>query len=188
MKKLTQIALIAFGMFAMVSCGEQPQNAASSVNEITSGETVDNTNRGIYEMVDFKGTSARLNKATDIIVIEAKKMQEDDDAAAVSALGANFAVAESAQALDINFEAEEGPIEDGLYVFAIESDESKQLVMEMYDEEGFAMAAQNTIDVNGGQNYKALNVEALENGTYKFRLKDEVQGGEFVRDLEINNQ
>lgn len=184
MKKLTQIALMAFGMFAMVSCGDQAANTSQSNPE---NDKMNNTNRGLYEMVDFKGETARLNKATDIITISAKKMQEDDDAAAVSALGANFAVAESTQALDIAFEAEEGPVENGMYIFSIESDDTKQLVMEMYDEEGFAMAANNTIDINSGKNYKALNVQALDDGTYTFRLKNDLEGGELNRKLEIKN-
>mgnify|MGYP000070699149 CR=1 FL=1 len=80
MKNLTQIALMAFGIFALTSCGEQSQNQVevtdAATNTVDAQETMDNTNRGLYKVVEFKGATARLNKATDIIVIEAKKMQQ----------------------------------------------------------------------------------------------------------------
>jgi hypothetical protein len=48
-------------------------------------------------------------------------------------------------------------------------------------------AAQNTLQVEEGSNYKAVNVETLENGTYMFRLTGE-DGTEIQQELVIDRE
>lgn len=108
------------------------------------------------------------------------------DAQAVMSLFGNLNTAQNAQALDIKFSMSDAPVEDGVFVFAIESEENKKLTLEMFDEEGFEMAAQNQFNVTTGKNYKALNVKEMDNGGYVFRLKD-AEGKELVRQVNINN-
>jgi len=78
------------------------------------------------------------------------------------------------------------PVENGMFIFGIESPDAKNLTLEMFDEEGYEMAANNKFNVLEGNNYKALNVNSMNNGAYLFRLKDDT-GKELVRTVSINN-
>jgi hypothetical protein len=74
-----------------------------------------------------------------------------------------------------------------MFIFGIQSENEKDLTIEMLDEEGFAMVANNQFKVTEGNNYKALNVQSLDNGSYNFRLKDD-QGKELNRKVMIAGQ
>jgi hypothetical protein len=56
----------------------------------------------------------------------------------------------------------------------------------MYDEEGFSLAANNKVNLNAGNNYKALNVKDLSTGEYMLRLRD-AEGKELKRAIKIQN-
>lgn len=102
-----------------------------------------------------------------------------------SIFNALIAAESSANLLDVNLSFSEEAIENNTFVFAIEAPKSQRLDFTMYDEEGFDLVASNGFDVNEGNNYKALNVSSLAPGTYIFKLKNETEGKELVRRLEI---
>jgi len=113
---------------------------------------------------------------------------EDADAQAVMNINQALMGAEkTAQLLDVKFSMSEEPVENGMFIFSIESSNAKELTLEMFDEEGFNMAANNHFAINEGNNYKALNVKEMDNGAYVFRLKD-AQGKELVRTVDIENE
>jgi len=64
-------------------------------------------------------------------------------------------------------------VEDDIFMFAIKSQETKMLVMKLIDEEGYEISAHRNINVNTGNNYNALDVSTLKDGSYKFILEDE---------------
>lgn len=88
------------------------------------------------------------------------------------------------QLLDVKFHMEDETIKDGIFVFSIESPGHQMLMMEMYDEEGFELTANNKLNVTQGNNYKALNVKDLNSGTYLFKIKD-TAGKELTRQVTI---
>jgi len=78
------------------------------------------------------------------------------------------------------------PIEDGVFVFAIKSEEDKALNFQIYDEEGFNLVANNELNITTGSNYKALNLNSLQDGSYILKLKD-TDDKELIRRIEIAN-
>ena len=56
--------------------------------------------------------------------------------------------------------------------------------MKMFDEEGYELAAHRVMEVTEGSNYRALNVESLEDGTYMFQITDET-GAELNKKVTI---
>jgi hypothetical protein len=137
--------------------------------------------------VEFEGKTITLN--TEDIVGTAQAMNAADaDAAKLAAVNNSLMAAEKeAQALDVTFTMSEEPVENGMFIFGIQSENEKDLTIEMLDEEGFAMVANNQFKVTEGNNYKALNVQSLDNGSYNFRLKDD-QGKELNRKVMIAGQ
>ena len=96
-------------------------------------------------------------------------------------------MAENKQRLNVQFSMSDAPIETGVFVFTIESPDKQELNFQMYDEEGFALAANNRIKVEQGANYRALNVEQLENGQYVFHLRNQ-DGQELFRKVIIEHR
>lgn len=97
-----------------------------------------------------------------------------------------IAAENEAELLNVKFSMSDEPVENGLFVFGIESPDSKKLIIEMYDEEGYELTANNEFQVEEGHNYKALNVKGMESGGYIFRLKDG-KGKEINRTVNIAN-
>jgi len=87
--------------------------------------------------------------------------------------------------LDVEFSMSDAPVENGSFIFGIESERNQDLTMMMYDEEGFSMVANNQFEITEGSNYKALNVQSLEPGAYIFKLRNEKDGRELIRRVEI---
>lgn len=113
---------------------------------------------------------------------------ENDDQKTVMTIFTDFEAAEKvSQMAGIEMIASDDPIQDDVFVFALKSEDQKNMVMEMFDEEGYVQAAQNTLQVEEGSNYKAVNVETLENGTYMFRLTDD-EGNEIQQELVIDRE
>ena len=84
----------------------------------------------------------------------------------------------------VSFKVSDAPVEDGVFLFALESKLEQNLTFEMFDEEGFQMAANNTLTLAEGNNYKAINVSSLANGEYVVRVKN-ADGQELVQRVEI---
>ena len=96
-----------------------------------------------------------------------------------------MAAENTANALEVEFTMSDTPVENGSFIFGIETANAQDLTLMMYDEEGFGMVANNKFAVKEGNNYKALNVTSLEPGAYVFKLRNDAEGKELVRRVEI---
>ncbi|BDS09669.1 T9SS type A sorting domain-containing protein [Aureispira anguillae] len=155
------------------SCSNQ-QNQEVSELEIESASVTRaaQTQEQVLQ-VNFEGKMITL-ETSDIVATAQLMNAEDADAATVMSINESLMGAEKeAQLLDVNFTMSDEPVENGMFIFGIETEDAKNLTIEMFDEEGFAMVANNKFEINQGNNYKALNVKSLDNGTYNFRLKDD---------------
>lgn len=100
-------------------------------------------------------------------------MDNGDDQEIITTLYTTLMAAEKvAQILNIELVAQD-EVNDDVFVFSLKSEEQKKLTMKMFDEEGYELAANRVLQVQDGNNYNALNVKSLEDGTYKFQLTDE---------------
>lgn len=102
-----------------------------------------------------------------------------------SIFNALIAAENSQNQLEVEFSMSEEPVENGSFIFGIKSEDTQDLTFVMYDEEGFGVVANNRFEVQEGSNYKALNVSALQSGGYIFKLKNDKEGKELVRRVEI---
>lgn len=189
MKNFAKLLLASAVVTFAVACN----NNASADKTSAAGDITNTlTTRGAKKIKAAERFSAaelnvKFEQLETIVMQKASAAAAADDAATIANLFGNLQTAQNAQALNVKFSMSDAPVEDGIFVFAIESDEDKKLLMEMYDEEGFEMSAQNNLNVTTGNNYKALNVKEMDNGNYVFRLKDE-EGRELVRSLSIQNE
>jgi hypothetical protein len=118
-----------------------------------------------------------------IIIILA--MDNGDDQEILTAIYTTLMSAEKvAKMLNVELIAE-SEVNDDLFVFSLKSEDQKALTMKMYDEEGFELAANRILKIESGNNYNALNVKTLAEGTYKFQLTDE-NGAEKTQTVTIN--
>jgi hypothetical protein len=178
MRYTTLLITTIFSLLLLVACdNNQPAPTNTDLNQTRAIETHS-------QQVQFNGKVINLN-TEDIIGTASQLHAEEADAKAMMDVNAAFLSAEKeAQALDVNFSMADEPVDNGMFIFGIETKEAKQLKMEVFDEEGFAMVANNEFDITEGNNYKALNVRSLDNGTYTFRIKDD-QGKELNRKMVV---
>jgi len=158
---------------------------ASCSSETITIENPDSTRAGQAErmQVNFQGQSVTI-EASDFITMQQMNAEDADAQAVMNINQALMGADKEAQLLDVNFTMSDEPVENGMFIFGIETENAKNLTLEMFDEEGYAMVANNKFDVNEGNNYKALNVNTMENGTYTFRLKDD-SGKELNREVTV---
>jgi hypothetical protein len=169
MKKYTSLFLLGlFVLLFTVSCDNQ-----SNTTEVRIDTERTRAAQGESTQVNFQGKMVTL-EAGDMIGTAQAMNADNADAQAINNMNAALMGAEKeAQLLEVNFTMSDEPVENGMFVFGIETQDAKNLTLEMHDEEGFAMVANNKFDVTEGNNYKALNVKSLEAGSYNFRLKDD---------------
>jgi hypothetical protein len=169
MKKYTSLFMLGlFVLLFTVSCSDQTKTAKLNID-------TEATRAGQAEsmQVNFQGKMVTI-EAGDMI--DAAQSMNADDADAQNVMNINTALMgaeKEAQLLDVNFTMADEPVENGMFIFGIETKDAKNLTLEMHDEEGFAMVANNKFNVTEGNNYKALNVNSLDAGSYNFRLKDD---------------
>lgn len=179
MKSIFTILVLSILSNLLISCDSNSNTSDTSYMASTA--------------VNMKGNEMKEEFAwANVEVMEPmgeKKISEEnlDEMAVMNIRQALLGAENEAQLLDVNFSMSDEPVDAGVLMFAIESADIKKLTIEMYDEEGFGMVANNSFDVNEGNNYKALNVKNMENGNYVFRLRD-VEGKELVRNVEIANK
>lgn len=112
-------------------------------------------------------------------------MDDGDDQEIISTIYTSLMAAEKiAKVLDVELIAED-EVNDDVFVFSLKSQEQKEIAMKLFDEEGYEMAANRVLKLESGNNYNALNVTTLEDGTYKFQITDET-GAEKTTTLTIN--
>lgn len=181
MKNIAKLFTLTLAVAVMfTSCDMSNSKTTAANNKISMDGT-----RGV-DMVNLQGSQVSISKTDVINVTKAANAAQDDDA--IKGIMRSLMGAENiAQQLDVKFHMNDEPVEEGLFVFGIEAEEEKSLTMEMFDEEGFEMAANNVINITQGNNYKALNVKSLEDGKYFFKLKDDA-GKELVREVTISHK
>lgn len=167
------VLFLALSMIACESNSNRTSYMASTAINMNSSETEQNEFK-------FDATSLDIMEPVGMKVIS----EEDIFANIHRSL---MAAENEAELLDVKFSMSDEPVENGLFIFSIQSPDSKKLIIEMYDEEGYQLTANNEFQVEEGNNYKALNVKDMKNGGYVFRLKDE-EGREINRTVDVNNK
>lgn len=133
----------------------------------------------------FSSLFAAPDQGDKMVAIILMMDDGEDDQQIVATLYTTLMAAEKvAKVLDIEMNAED-EVNDDVFVFSLKSEEQKNLTMKLFDEEGYELAANRTIQVQDGNNYNALNVKTLQDGTYKFLLTDE-NGAEKSKTITIN--
>lgn len=126
--------------------------------------------------------NAMQDKMVSLIIL----LDTNDDKQVVATIFTSLAAAEKvSQMMDIELVASDENVDD-VFVFALKSEEQKQVTMKMFDEEGYELSAHRIMQIEEGNNYKALNVESLTDGTYIFQLSDE-NGNEITRSVKITH-
>ncbi len=197
--RLFSYVTLGFAVWTMSSCApcDCDKASASAVNTKKEEQPVSHTTRGEnsaslamlmsekYENVDRFALEGGVPEDIEVIGKLTNIDKGNEDIAFIKSIFNTLRGAENtAQQLDIKFSMSEEPVENGMFIFSIESQEEKELTFQMYDEEGFDIVAYNQLAVNNGKNYRALNVNAFEDGTYIFKLSDE-SGKELVRRVEV---
>jgi hypothetical protein len=179
MKSLAKMFILGVAAISFAACSNNTQQAQGDSAIKESGT------RGGAQIANLKGQEVAI-ALTDIIIVK-KQMDAAADAAVANKAFQNAMAAEGMNTMsDVKLVANEKS-EAGMFVFSLEAQQSKKITFQMYDEEGFAMAANNTINLNAGKNYKAVNVSELANGTYKMYLKDG-DGKEIVSKVVVENE
>ena len=133
----------------------------------------------------FNASAFAAPAQEDKMVAVVLLMDEGDDKQVVATIYTTLMAAEKvAKMLDIEMVASDDPVQDDVFVFALKSEQQKDLTMKMFDEEGYELAAHRVMEVTEGSNYRALNVESLEDGTYMFQITDET-GAELNKKVTI---
>ncbi len=143
----------------------------------------------VLALVVTLGTTTFAAPATEDKMVAVVLLMDDgdDDQQIVATIYTSLMAAEKvAKVLNIEMVAED-EVNDDVFVFSLKSEEQKDLTMKMFDEEGYELAANRVLSVENGNNYNALNVESLEDGTYKFQLTDE-SGAEKTTTVTINRK
>ncbi len=192
MKKtqLFNLALIVLATYTLSSCGCDCSNMKGTIsdtnketNNATRGDAASNLKKAFVSIDQFKFEG----KIQDLEVIgkaEEGSINANDDAEAVKSIMRTLMGAESTQKLDVELAMSDEPVADGMFVFSIKSQDEKNITLQMYDEEGFDIVAYNRLQINSGNNYKALNVNDFENGSYLFKLTDQ-NGSELIRRVTV---
>lgn len=114
-------------------------------------------------------------------------LENEDDAQIVATIHTTMMAAEKvAKILNIELAADD-EVNDDVFVFSLKSEEQKNIALQMFDEEGFEIQANREVTVENGNNYNALNVKSMEDGTYIFKLTDE-SGAELTKKVTINRK
>ncbi len=114
--------------------------------------------------------STNMEAAPKKMVAVILLMDTDDDQQIVETIYTSLMAAEKvAKVLNIEMISQD-EVDNDVFVFALKSQEQKELTMKMFDEEGYELAAHRVLKVEEGNNYRALNVKSLQDGTYTFQL------------------
>ena len=184
MKKYISLFILSLTAIVITTSCSTPEETTALIIESThftrSGQLEDMT-------VDFLGKTITINAAD---IIDMLPLGQDESAEAQNEAMNNYnqalANAEKEAQLEIVFTMEDVPVENGMLILGVETNESKSLTVEIYDEEGFEKICRNDFKVEEGNNYKALNVKTMGNGDYVLRLKDD-KGNELERKVTIDH-
>lgn len=181
MKKYTSLFILGLAVILFTASCDNSENNTAKLNIDTE------TTRAAQSeaiQVNFQGQMITIDAADMVGVAQAMNAEDADAEAVMNINTALMGADKEAQLLDVNFTMSDEPVENGMFIFGIETENAKKLILEMHDEEGFATVANNQFEVTEGNNYKALNVKSLEPGSYNFRLKDDA-GKELNRVVQV---
>jgi len=138
-------------------------------------------------VVSVGSTFAFAPAQEDKMIAVVLMMDDGDDQQVIATIHTTLMAAEKvAKVLDIEMIAED-EVNDDVFVFSLKSEEQRKLTMKLFDEEGYKTAAHRVLQVEDGNNYNALNVQSLEDGTYKFVIEDEF-GASKTQTVVINKE
>lgn len=214
MNKILTLTITAIAAFLLISCEcDCPKNTNNSSTE-NSSEVLNSPQRSgssgesataaaLMESFTEMAESAQalefadLNAPADFVVADnmisrtAGSDTKEVDVSAVMGLYNTLMQADSDQnILDMKFSMSQTPVEDGLFLFALEVNEATKeaidLNFQMFSEKDFELVANNRFQVTAGSNYKAIRVTDFANGSYIFKLTDNI-GRELVRRVKIGD-
>ena len=134
----------------------------------------------VFNAQSFKGEKVQALSPS------ANQNSDEDDAAFVKSVFTSLLLAEDQRnRLNVEVAMSDAPIEDGVFVFSLKAENNQEVVIQMYDEEGFDMVANNKVKLNAGNNYRSLNVSELENGGYIFKVKNSQDGREVLHRVQL---
>lgn len=143
----------------------------------------------VLALVVTLGTTTFAAPANEDKMVAVVLLMDDgeDDQQIVATIYTSLMAAEKvAKVLNIEMVSED-EVNDDVFVFSLKSEEQKNLTMKMFDEEGYELSANRVLNVENGNNYNALNVQSLDDGTYKFQLTDE-SGAEMTKTVILNRK
>jgi hypothetical protein len=150
-------------------------------SSLAFGQKIKSLEIGALVKAKFEGQKI---KAT-LVCIATLLSSEDADANAIMNLNELLMEAEKEpQLLDVNFTISDAPLKKSLLVFGIETEYPQNLTLELFSEESYAIVANCTFPIESGNNFNAVDLSALDNGSYLLRLKDN-DGKELNRSIFI---
>jgi hypothetical protein len=186
MRKFASLFILGLSVILLTaSCGgESIEIKDPSTSRGVSGTSA----QAVTEMQSFmlNGQEVKID-ATSIMTAMANENANQAAEDATNIVNSLMGADKEAQTLDVKFSMADEPVQNGMFVFGMETENPKNLTMQMFDEEGFGMVANNEFDINQGNNFKALNVSALSSGNYIFRLKD-ADGKELQKTVTVANK
>lgn len=148
----------------------------------------------LVAVLAFGATTKATAANTDVPATEDKMvavillLEGEDDKQVVTTIFTTLSAAEKvSKMLDIEMVASDDPVADDVFVFALKSKQEKDITLKMFDEEGYELAAHRVMEVVEGNNYNALNVESLSDGTYIFQLTD-AEGAVYEREVVVERE
>jgi hypothetical protein len=175
MKKSLSLLGLAIALNIFTACNNAPATTGTEKIKVSL-----ETNRGAKVALNAEMVVLTLD------ALEAKKQAEKvADAEQVKALFQGLQSAQKvAKQMDAQLTLEDGPVEDGILVFGLNLPEAKTIKMELIDEEGFSNVGSNALAMQSQNNYQAINVNDIPNGSYIMRLTDD-EGGEITRSFKV---
>jgi hypothetical protein len=165
------------------ACATPTQETSLAFNETSSDVHRGADAQHSIQRFSLADVQIDLSKIETIQLTE--NAMENEDAVTIYAINSALLGAEKeTQLLDVKFSMSDEPVENGSFIFGIETPIDNQLELQMLDEEGYLMVANNSFTINKGENYKALDVKSLANGHYVFRLIDK-NGFELTKTVTI---
>ena len=139
-----------------------------------------------YTMIMIIATTVLMAFSTNKYVSVILLMDNGDDKQTVSTIYTTLMAAEKvASLMDVELVSAD-EVNDDLFVFAIKSEEQMDVTMRLFDEEGYELAAHRDLELLDGNNYNALNVKSLSDGTYIFQLENSI-GEQITKTIKIKH-
>ncbi|MCP4441390.1 MAG: T9SS type A sorting domain-containing protein [Aureispira sp.] len=138
----------------------------------------------LFALAMVAGFNTAMFATEDKMVMVVLTMDNEDDAQIIATMHTTMMAAEKvAQVLEIEMTADD-EVNDDVFVFSLKSEDQKDIAIQMFDEEGYEIQANREVQVENGNNYNALNVKSMDDGTYIFKLTDE-SGAELTKKVTI---